>query len=176
MKLHPKGIEHTARLVEMAGLTPPCRVLDMGAGDGDSVRYLRSLGFEAVGIDIAPGPDVERGDYLSCPWPDGYFGAVISECSFFLCGDRPAALREAWRLTAPGGLLLLSDVWIGTSGDMTQELAAAGFYTLCAQDATEDWKHYYIERIWDGTAVELPKETPAGRPRYYLTVSERETR
>ena len=42
---HPGGEAAALRLVEMAGITPPCRVIDLGAGAGGSVRRLRSLGF-----------------------------------------------------------------------------------------------------------------------------------
>ena len=54
MKSHPGGIEHTRRMVALAALRANSKVLDMGAGDGETVELLRSMGFDAVGIDIEP--------------------------------------------------------------------------------------------------------------------------
>ena len=55
MTRHPGDTRH---LIELADLKPGARVLDLGAGDGDGVRLLRSLGFEAYGIDRKAAPDV----------------------------------------------------------------------------------------------------------------------
>ena len=54
MKGHPGGPEHTRRMLALAGLSPGARVLDMGAGAGESVQLMRSLGLDAVGIDLEP--------------------------------------------------------------------------------------------------------------------------
>ena len=101
---HPGGEAAALRLVEMAGITPPCRLIDLGAGAGGSVRLLRSLGFEALGIDLLPGEGVERGDVLAPPFPPGSFDAALCECAFFLSGDPERALREAARLLRESGL------------------------------------------------------------------------
>ena len=42
---HPGGEEHSRYLIELSFLSPPARWLDMGAGDGSTVRLLRSLGY-----------------------------------------------------------------------------------------------------------------------------------
>ena len=104
---HPGGEAAALRLVEMAGITPPCRLIDLGAGAGGTVRLLRSLGFEALGIDLLPGEGVERGDVLAPPFPPGSFDAALCECAFFLSGDPERALREAARLLRPGGRALI---------------------------------------------------------------------
>lgn len=49
---HPGGINLTKRLLELSDIVPPALVLDLGAGDGESVRYLDSRGFLAVGVDL----------------------------------------------------------------------------------------------------------------------------
>ena len=56
MHRHPGGEAATRKLISLAALAPGARVIDLGAGDGDAVRLLRSLGFGAVGVDITPGP------------------------------------------------------------------------------------------------------------------------
>lgn len=169
---HPGGEELTIFLLEMAGLTP-CRILDMGAGEGKTVRYLKSIGFEALGIDKNPGADVEEGDFLHTLHQDGSFDAVISECAFYASGDAAGAAKEAARLLKQGGKLLLSDVCFGTVNEHITMLEGADFSVLHVEDATPLWREYYLERIWDGTAQELCSAEEEKKCRYFLTICER---
>lgn len=154
---HPGGEAAALRLVEMAGITPPCRLIDLGAGAGGSVRLLRSLGFEALGIDLLPGEGVERGDVLAPPFPPGSFDAALCECAFFLSGAPERALREAARLLRPGGALLFSDVCPGGEPWLCRAAERAGFRVGAVEDATDEWKRYYISALWRGEA-EYPPE------------------
>ncbi len=172
MERHPGGTAETRRLLELAGLAP-CRILDMGAGDGDTVRLLRSLGYDAVGIDRAPGADVEQGNFFRCPYPDGSFDAVLSQCAFYVSGDAPRALREAARLLRTGGMLLCSDVCFAGEGAWSRALEAEGFRVRALEDATPAWRAYYIECIWNGTADALCGCVPKSKCSYYLTACER---
>ena len=95
----PGGQGHTRHMLEMAALPQRARILDMGAGAGETLRTLRESGFDAVGIDLSPrAPEVICADFLGAPFPDGSFDAVLSQCAFFVSGDVPGALREAHRL------------------------------------------------------------------------------
>ncbi len=170
MKSHPGGMEHTRRMLALAGLSPGARVLDMGAGAGESVQLMRSRGFDAVGIDLEPrGEAVERGDFLHAPYPDASFDAVLSQCAFFVSGDQAGALREARRLLRPGGTLLLSDVFFE---EPAQLLGTAGFEILKAEDMTPLWRAYYIDALWrdDSPCCELPR----GKCGYWLLIGRRD--
>ncbi len=172
MTRHPDGKAQTMRLITLAGLSP-CKVLDMGAGSGEAVSLLRALGFDAIGIDKAGKNGVMAGDFLRCPFPDGSFGAVLSECAFFVSGDPESALQEACRLLKKGGKLLLSDVAFGSGQTFQKSLQEAGFRVLAFSDETEEWKKYYIECIWNGTADLLCDCARRGKCGYYLAVCER---
>jgi len=166
MNRHPGGGEHTRRLMELANLPDGASVLDMGAGAGETVELLRSLGFAARGIDLDPrGDSVERCDLLHTPYPGGSFDAVLSECAYFVSGDQPGALREAYRLLKSGGTLLLSDVFFDAPEEL---LASAGFQILYIEDMTALWREYFLEALWRGDA--LCCEIPKGRSSYFSLI------
>ena len=172
MPLHPLGSAHLARLLAMAALSPPCRILDMGAGKGESLGRLLDLGFDAVGIDLRAEGAVSAGDFLHCPFPAASFDAVLSECAFFVSGDVRGALREAARLVRPGGKLLLGDVCFLCLHEWEALLGDTGFRLLQAEDQSAAWKQYYLESIWEGRDIGSGS-FPKGKCRYYLTVCER---
>ena len=93
---HPGGEAHTRHMIGLAQMPPGSRWLDMGAGDGGTVRLLRDLGYCAQGIDLEPrGKDVLGGNYLESPWQDSFFDGIISQCSFYVSENVPDALKEA---------------------------------------------------------------------------------
>lgn len=170
MNAHPGGEAHTRRMLELAGLPAGASVLDLGAGAGETVALLRGLGFQAAGVDLAPrSPLVAQGDLLHSAYPDGCFDAVISQCAFFVSGDQPGALREAYRLLRPGGKLLLSDVFFEAPLPL---LTAAGFTLLRAEDLTDAWREYYLEALWreDAPCCEIPR----GKSSYWLLIGRKD--
>ena len=194
MEKHPGGSDMTRHLIELSGLAPDVssdpepdrdaplcqrtvRILDMGAGDGHGVRMLRELGYDAVGIDLAPGKDAKdyilKGNFLNCPFKSQSFDVIISECAFFISGDPSGALAEAARLLKKGGLLLLGDVSFTGEKQHIADLTNAGFSLLELEDITPLWKEYYISCIWNGTADKLCPCIPKGKCSYYLTICER---
>ena len=157
MLRHPSGEKHSRYLIELAFLDKGAKWLDMGAGDGSTVRLLRSLGYAAEGIDLAPrGKDVFRGDYLKSPWQDGFFDGILSQCSFYVSGDVPGALQEAARLLRKGGKLVFSDVTENVVTLLSQ-VRQAGFAVRHLEDLTDEWKEYYLEALWTQDSVCLPQ-------------------
>jgi len=171
MPFHPGGEALTRRLLELGKLSP-CRVLDMGAGKGDAVRLLLAQGFDAVGIDKAGQNGILAWDFLNCPFSDGSFDAILSECAFYVSGDPEQALKEAFRLLRKGGRLLLSDVFFGELEEERRRMESAGFRVLELRDESAEWKRFFIECIWNGT-VESLCGCGKGKCGYYLAVCER---
>ena len=167
---HPGGEKHSRYLIELSFLEPGSKWLDMGAGDGETVRLLRSLGYRAEGIDLEPrGKDVFRGDFLDCPWQEGFFDGIISQCSFYVSGDVPGGLREASRLLRKGGKLVFSDVTENVV-QLLSDVRKAGFAVRHLEDLTDDWKEYYLEALWTQDNVCLK---PGKKFSYVLFVCEK---
>ncbi len=98
------------------------RVLDLGCGPGRHVIFLAQEGFKAYGIEASPSAvklcrkklkelrlpaQVRVGDFVSLPYPDNYFDAVIDCAS--LQHNRIASVRrivrEVRRVLKPGAEL-----------------------------------------------------------------------
>ena len=167
MKGHVGGEAHSRYLMELSFLPAGARVLDMGAGDGQTVRLLRELGYEAEGIDLNPAADVTAGDYLHAPYADASFDGIISECSFYVSGDVPQALREAARMLKKGATLVFSDVCSDVVA-LLGDVRAAGFACRHIEDLSEEWKAYYLEALW------TQDDVPTGKGlSYILMICER---
>ena len=175
--LHPGGTETTLRLLQMAegyAVSSPNRcALDMGAGNGAAMRLLEGRGWKATGMDLEPGEGILLGDMLHTPFPGGSFDLVLSECSFYITGNPEGAIREAWRILKPEGLLALGDVYFGTADEWERMLAVHSFRLLELEDITDLWREYYLACVWEGTA-EAFCHAPKKGCRYYLSVAGKE--
>lgn len=147
--LRPGGLEFTRELLSMAGLAP-CKILDMGSGEGASVGMLSALGFEALGVDKEERGRAVCGDIRALRFPDGSFDAALAECSFFISGDFEAALREARRILKPGGKLLLADVFFETAEKTKLLFEKNGFRIIESRDKSREWREYFIRSVWEG--------------------------
>jgi SAM-dependent methyltransferase len=105
-------------------LTPRPRTLEGGTGDGRIVAALAQRGFgdlHAFDVDVAAieaarprepsgGVQLTVQDPTRLTYEDGRFAQVLYLrdllCVLDDAGDRARALREAWRVTAPGGVAI----------------------------------------------------------------------
>jgi len=114
-----------ADLVERAAPRPGERVLDVACGTGAVARLAaeRVGAGRVVGLDInagmlaaarslppRAGQSIEwhEGTALSMPFPDAAFDLVFCQLGLQFFPERPAAMREMWRVLAPGGRLALN--------------------------------------------------------------------
>jgi SAM-dependent methyltransferase len=92
------------RLLQVA---PPGPVLDVGAGEGALVEALRREGKEAAGLDpFVSGPHVRKGELAD--EEEGAWAAVVFWHSLEHLRQPAAALEQAVRLLAPGGVIVIS--------------------------------------------------------------------
>ena len=167
---HPGGLEHSRYLHELSFRPAGSRWLDMGAGDGETVRHLKELGNDAVGIDLEPrSDDVEQMDFLHTSFEAESFDGIISQCAFYVSGDVPGALKEAARVLRSGGKLVFSDVCPNLR-ELMGFCREAGFAIRHMEDMTDIWKEYYIEALWREDACCVPHQKGMS---YVLFVCER---
>ena len=110
-------------LFEAAAVTAGTRLLDAGCGAGVALSVAAARGATASGIDASdgllsvarergPAADLRHGDLEALPYPEGAFDVVTAFNSVGFAADPVAALREAKRVTRPGGtvgLVVLTD-------------------------------------------------------------------
>lgn len=110
--------EEVLRRARVAGGTS---LLDVGCGSGMLCRMAADRGARVSGLDAAgslveiarrrvPEGDFRRGDLQFLPYEDAVFDAVTGVNSFPFAADPVAALREAGRVTRPGGAIAAA-VW-----------------------------------------------------------------
>lgn len=126
---------------------PPCRVVDLGCGEGRLPRDLRRLGYDVIGIDGSPtliaaareaDPDgrYEVADAAAVPLPDGCADLVTAFMSLHDIDDLDGAAREVARLLVPGGRLRAAIV---------HPINSAGRFPTREPDATFEIRGSYFD-------------------------------
>jgi SAM-dependent methyltransferase len=118
-----------------AGVGLGTRHLDVGCGAGMAARLSASLGATVSGIDAAaalleiarartPTGDFRQGDIEALPFDDDAFDLVTGFNAFQFAGDAVQALREAGRVTRPGGMIVIM-TWGDPQGMQAAALVGA---------------------------------------------------
>ena len=148
--------------LDAAGVGDRTRLLDVGCGAGLALRFAADRGADVSGLDAAtgmlayarrrvPGAELVQGEIQLLPFPDDVFDVVTGFNSFQYAADPVAALREARRVTVPGGRILAlvwSPVEMCELAPHLQSLGALmpppppgtpGPFALCGRDALEEF-------------------------------------
>jgi SAM-dependent methyltransferase len=119
-RVYPSSPAVLQALVRHLG-EPPADVLEIGSGTGRDTAALASRGHRAVALDAsvealaltaraAPalvGRGIVAGDAFHLPFPDAAFDAVFHQGVLEHFGNPAAFLAENFRVTRPGGLLVV---------------------------------------------------------------------
>lgn len=121
--LRPGGIELTRRALSFCALPIGSEVVDIGCGIGATVRFLRhhcrlkASGLDCSSVMLAQARQrftempLVQGTATCLPFADRRLSALVCECVLSLVADPDRAWREFHRVLAPGGYLVVSDVY-----------------------------------------------------------------
>jgi ubiquinone/menaquinone biosynthesis C-methylase UbiE len=136
--------EWAPRLIEVAGVVPGQRVLDVACGTGIVARTVadvqRGEG-HVTGVDlneamlqvarrVRPELDWRQGDVTRLPFPDCAFDVALCQMAFMFFPDRTRALREMARVVTAGGTVAFS-----VPGRLEDQPAYAPFVEMAARHA-----------------------------------------
>lgn len=117
------------------------KVLDVGCGRGLTLKFVRDLGFDAIGLELSDiaaahardtlGLDVRTEDFLSANVERESFAAIIFWHSLEHVADPLRALDRAYDLLAPGGVLIV---------------AVPNFGSIQAHVSGREWFHLDVPR------------------------------
>lgn len=189
--LRPGGLALTGRLLELANLPQPARMLDLGCGAGASAAMLRAAGHRCLGLDLAPPPTAAapllRADAHHLPLADASMDAVLCECALSCMDDAATVLQEVARVLVPGGRLLFADLYaraeaasIATAGCLqgmrTPEswlaaLTAAKFGVMALEDQSRLLADLAARLVFAGALDAC--ELGSVRPGYMLCVAKK---
>ncbi len=129
-------------IVHLLG-APPGRVVELGCGVGWLSMLLARRGFDVVGVDISPDAiaagcqqrdalglsklDFQVADYEGLEAEEASFDAAIFFSSLHHAEEETAALRNAFRVLKPDGMLIAFEPGAGHGGTESSRLAVKEF-------------------------------------------------
>ena len=138
-------------------LPPAAAVVDIGCGRGATMAWLREhSGYTVTGVeadaDYAASCGALIGRAEALPLLDASCNGALMECVFSLLEEPNTAAAELAQVLAPGGVLLLSDLY-GRSGGVTLTDSALLRHIYTEQQVREVWKQA------DFTCIEFTDHT-----------------
>ncbi len=138
---------------------PPGVAVDVGAGRGRLARRVAGMGYEACAVDVVPV--VEPGPYdrllapmEALPVPDEGANAVLMSSVLQHARDPAAALDEAARSLAPGGLLVLALTPLHADAEDARRAARVMRDRLRAEGArgplVDEYRHFLQDELVEG--------------------------
>ena len=162
----------------LADLSPGDTVLDLGSGGGfDCFLAARQVGLSGsvIGVDMTPemldrargnaeregyeNVEFRLGEIENLPVADGSVDAIISNCVVNLSPDKPRVFSEAFRVLAPGGRLMVSDIVL-TEPLPASVAASLDAYAGCISGAS--MRDAYLQAVADAGFEDIDVVTERG--------------
>ena len=181
-------------LIKHLALKPRSRVLEFGAGWGNTTIALARMGHHVTVIEIEPNfvklinerasrvgvnVNVIQGDFFDCKTLNSQFDAVLFYGSFHHCADHRALIALLDLLIAPGGIIMFAAEpiveefplpWgLRLDGESVWAIRRMGWMEL-------GFKESYFRQLMDDNGWVLRKEVAAGTPWSTLFIASRKTK
>ena len=135
------------RLAEALPEPVPPRVVDLGAGGGNTLRALHDrfgdavelVGVERKEVELPVGELVVADLNKHLPFEDASFGAAVCHNTLEALPSADAFLAEVWRVLAPGGHFLLSHTDLDTLVFHASDLELTRRFVHAYADTQEEW-------------------------------------
>lgn len=174
--LRPGGPALTEEALSHCQLTQNSAVLDIGCGNGESMRLIAErYGCAVFGLEpeqtrrqaarkLNPASEISAKTAEQIPFASSCFDLVLSECTASLFTDAPKALAEINRVLKPCGKFILTDVYARVANDLQAEgllrcvyteqqlwdmLDRAGFAISLVKDCGDILKNMLVELIFE---------------------------
>jgi SAM-dependent methyltransferase len=110
------------RFVRASLPTPPTRVLEIGAGDGELARALRANGYDVLAIDPDPrGAHVRAEALIDLDEPAASFDAALAVTSLHHVEPLEESVERLAELLVPGASLVVDEFDVGTFDEPAAE-------------------------------------------------------
>ncbi len=182
-----------AAILKAAGPGPFQRLVDLGSGTGRMLTLLGPRAGQAVGLDLSQqmlnvarrhvaeaqlaGCELRHGDIFDTRLPEAFADLVVVHQVLHYLSDPAAAVREAARIVAPGGRLIIVDFAphkleflreqhqhrrLGFSdAEMTRWLAEAGLHDVGEVALPPTRTDGLTVKIWRAERAALARKTAA---------------
>ena len=171
-EIHIGGTIATRELAALAGITKGDRVLDICSALGGPARQLAAeFGCRVTGIDATPGMVEEatrrtaaaglegrvtyrHGNALDLPFRESSFDTVWGQDAWCYVTDKARLIREAARVTRPGGTIAFTD-WIQLRDVPDKKLdPLLSFMLFPYMETPEGYQQLLEESGWRVTAAD----------------------
>ena len=185
-QLHYHGTDAVDESISMIGINQNARVLEIGSGFGGPSRHVvTKTGASVTALELQEDQDrlaaeltgrcglADRlqhvcGDFLTYPWQENKFDAIVSWLAIYHIPNRPRLLEISRDLLPSGGAFYTEDLYSRAAFDEAEraELASglfashlpdldtyksefeqAGFKLEAVDDMSDDWTQFTTERL-----------------------------
>jgi SAM-dependent methyltransferase len=100
--------------------SPPARVVEVGAGDGELAGALSEAGYAVIAIDPAPaGANVRAAALVELDVPAASIDAAVAVVSLHHVDPLAESVRHLAEALKPGGMLVVDEFDVGAFGERT---------------------------------------------------------
>ncbi|MCD4720293.1 MAG: class I SAM-dependent methyltransferase [Desulfobacula sp.] len=166
-QIHTGGARSSIELFKKLTIPPDARVLDAGCGIGGSSRLLaKQFNCKVIGVDLAEKfieaatfltqctrlenlVSFQQDSVLELPFEDNTFDAVLCQHILMNIEDKPAAVKEFFRVLKPNGKLILHEIAKGENDPLLLPVPWADKSSISFLESWDVMSHIFKKHGFD---------------------------